>query len=263
MSSAEGFVPDVSIVLPVFNGAGFVEERVGALCDFLESTDLSYEVVAVDDGSSDDSAERIQRLDRSHTRVLRRPRNEGKYAAIAAGMAECHGRCCLFTDADVPYDLSVVPRMVQLVVGRGFHLVIGDRTLPESSYTEHLGPMRWLTTRIFTVFVRLFVTGGVPDTQCGLKAFRADVAHGLFPLLRERGFAGDVELIYIALKYNLAIRRLPARLVFQGRSSVRPVRDGLSMLRAILMLRQRWRAGAYASTALQALGRDDTEAGGA
>ncbi len=263
MSGAEGVVPDVSIVLPVFNGAAFVEERVGALCDFLESTDLSYEVIVVDDGSRDDSAERIRQLDRSHARVLRRPRNEGKYAAIAAGMAECRGRCCLFTDADVPYDLSALPRMVDLVLGRGFHLVIGDRTLRQSSYTEHLGPMRWLATRLFTMFVRLFVTGGVPDTQCGLKAFRADVARRLFPLLRERRFAGDVELLYIALKYNLAIRRVPARLVFQGGSSVRPVRDGFSMLRAILVMRQRWRAGAYASTELEALGRDDTEAGGA
>ena len=263
MSGAEGVVPDVSIVLPVFNGAAFVEERVGALCDFLESTDLSYEVIVVDDGSLDDSAERIRRLDRGCTRVLRRPRNEGKYAAIAAGMAECRGRCCLFTDADVPFDPSALPRMVDLVLGRGFHVVIGDRTLPQSSYTEHLGPMRWLATRLFTVFVRLFVTGGVPDTQCGLKAFRADVARRLFPLLRERRFAGDVELLYIALKYNLAIRRVPARLVFRGGSSVRPVRDGLSMLRAILVMRQRWRAGAYASTELEALGRDDTEAGGA
>ncbi|MDH3214482.1 MAG: glycosyltransferase family 2 protein [Myxococcales bacterium] len=263
MSSAEAAAPDVSIVLPVYNGAAFVEERVGALCDFLETSGLRYEVIAVDDGSGDDSAERIRRLDRVHTRVLHRRRNEGKYAAIAAGMAECRGGCRIFTDSDLPYDLSALPRMVQLVLGRGFHVVIGDRTLPGSSYTEHLGPVRWFATRLFTLFVRLFVTGGVPDTQCGLKAFRADVARHLFPLLRERGFAGDVEILYIALKHNLAIRRLPARLVFQGRSSVRPVRDGLSMLGAIVALPGRWRAGAYASPELEALGRDDIEAGGA
>jgi glycosyltransferase involved in cell wall biosynthesis len=263
MSEAGSAAPDVSVVLPVYASAAFVEARVGALCDFLEGSGLRYEVIAVDDGSPDDSAERIRRLARPHTRVVRRPRNEGKHAAIAAGMAECRGRCRLFTDADVPYDLSAIPRMARLVLERGFHVVIGDRTLPDSSYTEHLGPLRWLATRLFTVFVRLFVTGGVPDTQCGLKAFRDDVAGLLFPLLRERGFAGDVELLYIALKYNLAIRRVPARLVYQGHSSVRPLRDGLAMVRAVWSLRRRWRSGAYASPGLEALGRDDLGAGGA
>jgi dolichyl-phosphate beta-glucosyltransferase len=256
-------VLDVSVVLPAYNVAAFIEQRLGVLCDFLEASGLTYEVIVVDDGSSDDSAERIRLLDRDCTRVLRRPRNAGKYAALAFGMAACRGRCCLFTDADVPYDLSALPRMVDLVLGRGFHVVVGDRTLPGGSYSEHLGPLRWLATQIFTAFVRLFVTGGVPDTQCGFKAFRADVARYLFPLLHEQGFAGDVEILYIALKYNLAIRRLPVQLVHHGRSSVRPVRDGLSMMRAVLALAGRWRAGAYASAELEALGRDDAEAGGA
>jgi dolichyl-phosphate beta-glucosyltransferase len=256
-------VPDVSVVLPAYNVGAFIEERLGVVCDFLEASSLTYEVIVVDDGSRDDGAERIRRLDRGCTRVLRRPRNEGKYSALAAGMAECRGRCCLFTDADIPYDLSALPRMVDMVLGRGFHVVVGDRTLHGSSYNEHLGPLRWLATQIFTAFVRLFVTGGVPDTQCGFKAFRADVARYLFPLLHEQGFAGDVEILYIALKYNLAIRRLPVQLVHHGRTSVRPVRDGLLMMRAVLALSGRWRAGAYASTELEALGRDDADAGGA
>jgi dolichyl-phosphate beta-glucosyltransferase len=249
--------PDLSVVVPAYEAAEFIEARLGALCDFLEVSGLRYEVIAVDDGSGDDTAERIRALGRPHLRLLRRPRNGGKFAAIASGMAECSGACCLFTDADIPYDLSAVPEMLRLVRERGFHVVIGDRTLPGSSYSEHLAPLRALATRLFTVFVRLFVTGGVPDTQCGIKAFRGDVARSLFPLLRERGFAGDVELLYLVLKYNLAIRRLPARLVYQGRSSVRALRDGLSMLRAVLAIPRRYRAGAYASPELDALGRED------
>ncbi len=251
--------PDLSVILPIYNADTFIEERLGALCDYLEKSGLSYEVIAVDDGSRDDTVNRIRSMNRDRTRLVRRERNEGKFAAITAGMAECRGRCCLFTDADVPYELSAVPRMLHLIRDRGFHVVIGDRTLPGGSYTDQLGPVRRWATRLFTVFVRLLVTGGVPDTQCGLKAFRADVAHHLFPLLRERGFAGDVELLYIALKYNLAIRRLPARLVFQGRSSVRPLRDGLSMLRAVLALRGRFLTGAYASPELEKVGREDIE----
>jgi dolichyl-phosphate beta-glucosyltransferase len=257
VSGADRAPIDLSVVIPAYDAAEFIEKRLGALCDFLAASELRYEVIAVDDGSRDDTPERIHALGRAHVRLLRRPQNGGKFAAIASGMAECRGACCLFTDADVPYSLSAIPEMVHLVRERGFHLVIGDRTLPESSYGEHLGPVRALATRLFTAFVRLFVTGGLPDTQCGIKAFRGDVARSLFPLLRERGFAGDVELLYVALKYNLTIRRLPARLVFQGRSSVRPMRDGLAMLRAVLAIPGRYRAGAYASSALESLGRAD------
>jgi dolichyl-phosphate beta-glucosyltransferase len=257
VSQVDRAAPDLSVVVPAYQAAEFIQARLGALCDFLEASGLRYEVIAVDDGSHDDTAERIRALARPQLRLLQRPQNGGKFAAVASGMAESRGACCLFTDADVPYHLSALPQMVHLVLERGFHLVIGDRTLPGSSYGEHLGPLRALATRLFTLFIRLFVTGGVPDTQCGIKAFRGDVARHLFPLLRERGFAGDVELLYIALKHNLTLRRLPARLAYQGRSSVRPLRDGLSMLRAVLAIPGRYRAGAYASPELEALGRED------
>jgi dolichyl-phosphate beta-glucosyltransferase len=249
--------PELSVVIPVYQAADCVAERLSALCAFLDGTGISYELIAVDDGSRDESAARIEALALPRVRVLRRESNGGKFAAIADGMAQARGACCLFTDADVPYELPIVSQMVHLVRDGGFHVVIGDRTLPGSSYSEHLPPIRALATRLFTVFVRIFVTGGVPDTQCGIKAFRGDVARALFPLLRERGFAGDVELLYVALKHNLSLRRLPARLAYQGRSSVRPVRDGLAMLRAIPALRRRHRAGAYASPALDAIGRED------
>jgi dolichyl-phosphate beta-glucosyltransferase len=257
VSEAPDTAPQLSVVVPVYDAAAFVEERLRVLHRFLVDSALDFELIAVDDGSADDSAKRIEALGLPGVQLLRRPRNEGKFAAIADGMRQSRGRCCLFTDADVPYDLAIVPRMVELVAERGFHLVIGDRTLPGSTFSERLPPVRALATRIFTLFVRLFVTGGVPDTQCGIKAFRGDVARALFPLLRERGFAGDVELLYVALKHNLSIRRLPTRLVYQGRSSVRPVADGLSMMRAVLSLPGRHRTGAYASDLLTRLGRED------
>jgi hypothetical protein len=159
----------------------------------------------------------------------------------------------MFTDADVPYDRYAMPYMTRLVVERGFDIVLGDRTLVDSSYAETSGRLRTWTGQAFRTFIRVLVTGGIYDTQCGLKAFDGDVARALFPLLRESGFSGDVELVYVALRYNLAIRRVPVHLVHQGPSSVRVLRHGLSMLRASLRLRGRYRAGTYESDELRAL----------
>ncbi len=170
-------------------------------------------------------------------------------------MAASHGRCRIFTDADLPYDLEALPHVTALVNGRGFHLVVGDRTLSDSVSGEH--STRAVSSRAFSLFVRLLVTGGLFDTQCGLKGFRGDIADALFPLLTIQGFAGDVELLYIALKYNLEIRRIPVRLRRAEETTVRFGTDVPAMLRDIARLRARWNSGRYASNALAALAAQD------
>jgi hypothetical protein len=104
---------------------------------------------------------------------------------------------------------------------------------------------------VFSIAVRLLVTGDLFDTQCGLKGFRGDVAEALFPLLTDPGFAGDVEALYIALKHNLAIRRIPVRLQGSGPSTVRLGRHAPGMVVRILGLRPRWSAGRYRSPELE------------
>jgi dolichyl-phosphate beta-glucosyltransferase len=254
---------DLSVVLPIYNASAFLDERLRLLSGYLESTKLDYELIAVDDGSSDATAAVLSRAAIPRLVAVALPKNRGKYAALAEGMRRSRGNCCLFTDADVPYELEAIPYMVSLVNGGGFHVVIGDRNLEGSRYAADLRWLRRAATAAFTVFVRLFVTSGLFDTQCGLKAFRGEVARGLFPLLREPGFAGDVEALYVALKYNLAIRRIPVRLRRQGPSTVRPVRDGLAMLRAIVRLRSNHRRGAYESAELRRIAAQDYWSSGA
>jgi dolichyl-phosphate beta-glucosyltransferase len=244
---------DVSIVLPVYNGASFVEKNVETLALFLARQPGTWEIVVVDDGSTDGTDRRVRASE--NVRVVRLPENLGKFAALKAGMAASRGQCRIFTDADLPYDLEAIPHVAALVNGRGFHLVVGDRTLSGSVYGHR--STRAVSSRAFSLFVRLLVTGGLFDTQCGLKGFRGDVADALFPLLTIRGFAGDVELLYIALKYNLEIRRIPVRLHRAEETTVRFGTDVPAMLRDIARLRGRWASGRYASNALEALAAQD------
>jgi dolichyl-phosphate beta-glucosyltransferase len=243
----------VSVVIPAYNAGGFVGSRLPVLLEFLEARQLDHEVVVVDDGSTDDTQAAVRSAASKAVRVVGLPQNRGKFGALAAGMADTRGQVCVFMDADIPYDLRVVPHMLQAILEGGFHIVVGDRTLDGSTYAESLPPLRQAATRLFTTFVRLLVTSGLHDTQCGIKAFRGDVARVLFPLLRDPGFSGDVEALYIALKYNLAIRRVPVRLVYQGSTSVRPMRHGLDMGRHILAVRTNYAQGKYASPELAAI----------
>ncbi|MFQ5505380.1 MAG: glycosyltransferase [Planctomycetota bacterium] len=245
--------PELSVIVPCHDSEQFIQERLGVLALELESLDLASELIVVDDGSVDGTAGKVEQLALEGCRLIRCPENRGKFAAITRGVLESRGRCLLFTDADVPFDLGVIPLMVDLVLNQGFHLAVGDRSLSGSIYAERTGPVRRIASRVFTYFVRLFVTSGLYDTQCGIKAMRADVGRLLAPMLREHRFSGDLELLYVALKYNLAIRRVPVRLRFQGPSSLRLVRDGLSMGFAALRLRSRHRRGLYWNPELASL----------
>jgi dolichyl-phosphate beta-glucosyltransferase len=247
--------PAVSLVIPVHNGAGFVADSVSEALRFLDRKCGDFELVVVDDGSTDGTTSALERLtvDR-RLRVVTLPENLGKFGALKAGMAVATGGCRVFTDADLPYDLEAVPYIVDLVNGRSFDIVVGDRALPESVSLTNSRPARKLSSRAFSFFVRMLVTGGLFDSQCGLKGFRGDVADALFPLLTDSGFSGDVELLYIALKHNLSIRRIPVRLQRASPSTVRLRFHSLPMLGRILKLRRNWNAGRYESEALSRIG---------
>lgn len=243
---------DLSIIIPVYNGATFIGESVQRIHNVLaKSNNITFQIVVVNDGSSDRTVDVLKGLSLPNVITVDCPENRGKFAAIRTGMNVAHGRCRIFTDADIPYDEDAFLYLVHLVNERGLHLVVGDRTLMDSVYAERLSPLRAAVTQLFTTFVRLIVVSGLHDTQCGLKAVRGDVAEHLFPLLRDNGFSGDVELLYIALKYNLEIKRIPVRLRRSGDSTVKVFRHGFLMLRRILTLRIAWKRGDYESAALR------------
>ncbi len=246
---------DLSVVVPVFNGAELVAPGVTLLAEALAARPGSWEIVLVDDGSTDGTAARAPVSGR--VRLVALPKNRGKFAAIKAGMAAARGRCRIFTDVDVPYDLEALAYVESLVNERGFHVVVGDRTLDASAGAERRPWPRAAASVAFAGLVRLFVTGGLFDTQCGLKGFRGDVADLLFPLLTVDGFAGDVELLYVALKYNLELRRIPVRLRRHDASTVRVGAHAPGMLLEVLKMRGKWVRGLYQSEGLRRLSTQD------
>lgn len=237
----------------MYNGEAYLADSLRRLDAFVASQNAPVEIVVVDDGSTDATAEQLASSDRPEVTTVRHPTNRGKFAALKTGMAAARGFCRAFTDADLPYDLEALPYMSDLVTSRGFHLAVGDRTLTDSEHRTDRPPLRGLGSRVFSFSVRMLVTGELFDTQVGLKAFRGDVADELFPMVSDDGFAGDVELLYIALKYNLAIRRIPVRLLRSGRSTVSLLGDSVPMLVRIAGLRRRWASGEYESPALRAI----------
>jgi dolichyl-phosphate beta-glucosyltransferase len=244
-----------TLVIPVYEAASFLKERLQHLLQGLDevAAHLDWEILIVDDGSRDGSAALVTSTADERLRLLRLDRNRGKFAALRRGFAESTGDVVLFTDADIPYPLGAIPYFARLVGESGFDLATGDRTLTGNRHQAAASVGRLFGSSLFGWLVRIFVTGGIYDTQCGLKAFRGPVGRALFAAGREPGFAGDVEILYLALKHNLAIRRVPLAPVYHGRSSVSLRRHALPMALACLRMRYRLLRGDYALDELRRL----------
>lgn len=234
----------LSIVLPAYNGAEILARHVPILQQYLVHLGGSSEIVVADDGS-DDGGATARVAGELGCLYVRNPVNQGKGAAVRRGMLAARGDFRIFTDCDVPYELTTIGRFLHYLDDKEYHFVAGDRTLGESRYFTAVPLLRRAGSHLFATLVGRFVAGGWFDTQCGMKGFRGHVAEDLFSVSRVDRFAFDVELFYIALKRNYDIKRLPVRLRVQEGSSVRVVRDGLAMLADLGTIRLHQLAGHY------------------
>ncbi len=206
--AASGCAPYLTVVLPAFRAADVLARSLPQLLEYLTSLDVTYEVVVVDDGSQDGG--RTREIVRTlGCRYLELASNSGKGAAVRTGMLAAHGRYRIFTDADVPFELTSFRTVLHYLDFKEFHFVAGDRTLPESRYFTNVGVVRRVGSAICSTIVGRFIAGGWFDTQCGIKGFQDKVAMDLFGVGRVTRFAFDVELFYVALKRNYDIGKRP------------------------------------------------------
>jgi dolichyl-phosphate beta-glucosyltransferase len=241
----------LSVIIPVYNAEDYIVENLVTLENYLKKHFDDFEIIVVDDHSTDQSSHRIKNERRiSHFRLFTLAENKGKFAAIKHGILEAKGSCCVFTDADLPYHLEAIPYIEHIINERNIHLAIADRSLPESDYKETVPLHRRVFNIICRNFIRIFIISGIFDSQAGLKGLRSDVAKAIFPLMREDRFSGDIELLYIALKYNLEIKRIPVCIQRTSPSSVHITRESIRAFKRILQLPIDWRQGRYSSASL-------------
>jgi glycosyltransferase involved in cell wall biosynthesis len=235
----------LSVVIPAFREARRIAATVSglrsALTDPLRGSRL--EIVVVDDGSPDATAVEAQAA--GADQVIRLPVNRGKGAAVRAGVLAANGDTVAFTDADLSYRPAQLLGLLE-EAERGWDVVVGNRHAATSS--SALGLVRRVSHLGFQQVARLALRDSYGDTQCGIKAFRADAARRIFSATRVDGFAFDVELFLLAERYGLRIREVPVEVVDERASTVNVGPAALSMVFDILRLRRWDRAGVYGAS---------------
>jgi glycosyltransferase involved in cell wall biosynthesis len=235
--------PRLTVVVPAYNEAARIGRTVAALREELgDLGDGGLELLVVDDGSTDLTATRAEEA--GATEVLRLGVNGGKGAAVRAGVAAATGRTIAYTDADLSYPPDQVLALLGHVEG-GAPFVAGSRKHVDTVTLIRARRLREASGRVFNLLSRLVVLGRYRDTQCGLKAFRGDVAHELFRCGRVDGFAFDVELFLLAERFGIPILEVPVRVANTESSSVQMGRDSRRMVEDLARIRS-WAAdGTY------------------
>jgi len=237
--------PRLSIVIPAYNEAQRLPSTLERVLAWMRSQDFACEIVIVDDGSKDGTAEvAANALAGVEHRVLRHAENRGKGAGLATGMTAARGEFVLMTDADLSTPIEEVARFLE-VHATGVPVVIGTRKAAGANVLRHQSPIRERMGRVFTWLSNVLVCPGVTDFTCGFKCFRADACREIFSRLLERGWAYDTEVLYLARKLGFPVRELPVSWTNDPSTRVRLVRDAVSSFAGLMRIRGRALADLY------------------
>lgn len=229
-----------SVVIPAYKEEARIAGTLSALRGAVSG--IETEIVVVDDGSPDGTAEAARAA--GADQVIALPENQGKGAAVRAGMLAARGRTVAFTDADLAYPPSQLVRLLEAVES-GWDVVVGSRRHLDTTTLVKARRVRELSGRLFNLFTLLVLLGQYRDTQCGLKAFRSDAARRVFGAAKVDGFAFDVEVFHLAERYRLSLHEVPVELANTETSTVRVGRDSLRMVRDLVRIRTLASTGSY------------------
>jgi dolichyl-phosphate beta-glucosyltransferase len=265
--SARG-TPFLSIVLPVYNEEAYLERAVSEIAARMAAAGFPYEMLIVDDGSTDGTLERALDLARrydargrcgdlspwSALRVISYGPNRGKGRAVRSGVLASSGRFVVFMDADLSTSPAYIPAFL-VEAASGCDVVTASRRLPGSRTEPPQGPLRRLAGRIYTRLAGRFLglPPGTTDVSCGFKLFRGEVARGLFARQRLEGWAFDAEILFLARHASLRVKELPVRWRNRADSRVRVLRDTLGSLLELLRVKRIALAGGYGPVDLPAM----------
>jgi dolichyl-phosphate beta-glucosyltransferase len=230
----------LSVVIPAYNEAARILPTLRRIDEYCRSHFERFEIIAVDDGSVDNTRDLIL-AEKDKIEVLRYEGyniNRGKGHAIKHGVSICKGDIILVSDADLSTPIEEIEKLLA-DYDLGYDVIIGSRSLKESDIAVRQPWWRVLMGKTFNIFVRALFSMDYKDTQCGFKLFRGKVIRKIFQDASVDRFAYDVEIIYRGQRAGLKIKEVPIRWLNSPASKVNPVKDSFQMLKDLIKMRLR------------------------
>ncbi len=240
----------LSVVIPAYNEEKTIAGTLEDIARHLLTKVHTHEVIVVDDGSRDRTcaiAEDFSHRD-AHVRVVKSPQNEGKGAALKRGFMAARGKYILFLDADYSTRIEEADKMLGLLErDERYDFVIGSRAAKGAHIVTPEPFLRILLGTFYHFLVVLFLVKGVGDYNCGFKLYRAKAAKDLFSRLIARDYTFDAEMFFLAGRLGYRFMEMPVTWRHGANSKVRPLRDGVRALGALIGIRLNYYRGLYDS----------------
>lgn len=237
-SQVEEHAVDISVVIPAFNEELRLPPTLIQCIDHLEQEGLSYEIIVVDDGSRDGTAEMVRRFQRIRPQIMliRLPRNRGKGHAVRTGALNSHGDLVLIADADGSTPFPELSRLQRPIEEGRADVAFGSRALADQGVVVAAKWYRRIIGRVFNALVTTLALPGVKDTQCGFKLFTKRAARELFSRQSLDGYAFDVEVLYLARRLGLSFVEVPVNWRAIAGSKVNLLTDPIKMFVQIIII---------------------------
>jgi glycosyltransferase involved in cell wall biosynthesis len=225
----------LSIIIPAYNEEKRIGRSLDEILNFLSQQRYLAEVIVVDDGSGDGTAEVVESRAEQYRaagydlRVITNDPNRGKGYSVKRGIGNARGEIILFTDADLSSPISEAPKLIDPIAEGRSDFTFGSRALNRKLVGVHQSFIREMGGRTFNVFVRAITGLKYKDTQCGFKAFRREQALPVFRMQRIERFGFDPEVLYIARKRGLRLTEVAVKWNHVEESKVSYFSDSMNM----------------------------------
>jgi dolichyl-phosphate beta-glucosyltransferase len=241
--------PAISIIIPAYEEEDRLGESVRKILDFIEKADLSAELIVVDDGSADRTAEVSEKICAEFPaidcRVIRYEENRGKGYAVKTGLLAARGDVALFSDADLSTPIEELDKLVKPIQNGEYDVTFGSRALDRSLIGTHQPWRREQGGKVFNLVVRTLTRLPFWDTQCGFKAFNMKKFRPLLEKMRIERFGFDVEFLFVANLHGLRLKEIPVRWNHDERTKVNVFRDSQRMFNEVREIRRNAKRGLY------------------
>jgi len=212
----------LSVIIPAYNEEKYLPDTLIDINDFLLNKGFSYEIIVVNDGSTDKTSEVVKKYEKKikNLVLIDNKDNRGKGFAVRQGMLKAKGRLRLFLDADNSASIDQFQKMLFYFEEEKYDIVIGSRYVKGAKLEPPQMWYRKFLSRIGNFIIQIFFLSDIKDTQCGFKCFTAEVAEKVFSISKIDGFGFDFEILVLSKKLGYKIKEIPIRWVNSPESKV-------------------------------------------